>query len=146
MIDPWNITVVQPAVKPVFKGSAPLRRDALRENLERASKHVLTAGKWTRSKVVVFPEFLLHGFQPGRSNDDWIEASIRVPGPLLEHRDRDRPGQRGRAHLPLRSPGTGVAENRKVEAEVIAGMTRRGVLIAPSGSEAPGAGRLPQQE
>jgi hypothetical protein len=29
MQEPWNLTVVQPAVKPVFKGDAPLRRDAL---------------------------------------------------------------------------------------------------------------------
>jgi hypothetical protein len=46
----------------------------------------------------------------------------------------------------LQAPGTGVAENRRVEAEVIAGMTRRGVLVAPAGREAPGAGRLAQQE
>jgi len=48
----------------------------------------------------------------------------------------------------LETPGTGVAENRAVEAEVIAGMIHRGVLTAPSPrlAEAPGAGRLPQQE
>jgi len=83
MIEPWNITVVQPAVKPVFKGASPLRRDALRENLERACEHVRVAAKWSRSKVVVFPEFFLHGFQPGRSNEDWIDASLRLDGPEL---------------------------------------------------------------
>ena len=45
MIEPWNITVMQPAVKPVFKGDSPLRRDALRENLDRACEHVRVAAK-----------------------------------------------------------------------------------------------------
>lgn len=83
MIEPWNITVVQPAVKPVFKGDGPFRRSALVENLERACAHVRTAARYSRSKVVVFPEFFLHGFQPGRSNADWIAASLRLDGPEL---------------------------------------------------------------
>jgi deaminated glutathione amidase len=85
MIEPFNITVVQPRVRPVFKGTtAPLRRDAIRENLDRACHHVLTAARDTRSRVVVFPEFFLHGFQMGRSNQDWIDASVRIPGPETE--------------------------------------------------------------
>ncbi|NBW90355.1 MAG: hypothetical protein EBR51_10730, partial [Gammaproteobacteria bacterium] len=74
---------MQPAVKPVFKGDSPLRRDALRENLDRACEHVRVAAKYARSKVVVFPEFFLHGFQPGRSNADWIDASLKIDGPEL---------------------------------------------------------------
>jgi predicted amidohydrolase len=81
MIEPWNITVVQPAVRPVFHATGTLRPDALRENLERACAHVGTAARYFRSKVVVFPEFFLHGFQPGRANADWIEAAVRIPGP-----------------------------------------------------------------
>lgn len=77
----WNITVVQPTVKPVFKGDGPLRLDALRENLERACTQVATASRYFRSKVVVFPEFFLHGFQPGRTNQEWIDASLRLDGP-----------------------------------------------------------------
>ena len=83
MQEPWNLTVVQPAVKPVFKGDAPLRRDALQDNLERACEHIRVAQRYSRSKLVVFPEFFLHGFQPGRSNEDWIEASLRLDGPEL---------------------------------------------------------------
>lgn len=83
MVDPWTLVVAQPAVKPVFKGDAPLRRDALRENLERACQHVRTASRWFRARMIVFPEFFLHGFQPGRSNADWIEASLRIDGPEL---------------------------------------------------------------
>jgi len=81
MIEPWNLTVVQPAVKPVFKGEGLFRRAALEENLERACSHVRTSARYFRSKVVVFPEFFLHGFQPGRSNEDWIGASLRLEGP-----------------------------------------------------------------
>lgn len=81
MIEPWNLAVVQPVVKPVFKGAGPLRRDALLENLERACEHIASAQKFFRAKVVVFPEFFLQGFQQGRPNADWIEASIRIPGP-----------------------------------------------------------------
>jgi deaminated glutathione amidase len=84
MMEPWNIAVVQPAVKPVFKGTGGFRRDALLENLQRACEHVLAAHKYFRARVVVFPEFFLHGFQPGRPNEDWIAASIRVPGPETE--------------------------------------------------------------
>lgn len=83
MLEPWNITVVQPTVKPVFKGPGPWRPDALRENLERACHYVALAHSYSRSKVVVFPEFFLHGFQPGRSNADWIDASLRLDGPEL---------------------------------------------------------------
>ena len=43
-------------------------------------------------------------------------------------------------------PGTGVADNRRVEAEVIADLTGRGVLVAPQRAPETGAGRLPQQE
>ena len=81
MVEPYHVTVVQPAVKPVFKGMAAYRADALRENLERACDHVRTAHRYFKSKIVVFPEFFLHGFAPGRSNEDWIEASVRIPGP-----------------------------------------------------------------
>lgn len=81
MIEPYNLTVVQPAVKPVFKGTGPFRADALRENLERACDHVRTAHRYYKSRIVVFPEFFLHGFQPGRSNEDWIGAAVRIPGP-----------------------------------------------------------------
>ncbi|HPF27477.1 MAG TPA: nitrilase-related carbon-nitrogen hydrolase [Steroidobacteraceae bacterium] len=81
MIEAFNISVVQPAVRPVFRGDAPFHRAALRDNLARACEHVLTAAKYFRSRIVVFPEFFLHGFQMGRSNDDWIGASVRVPGP-----------------------------------------------------------------
>ncbi|MGA0083953.1 MAG: nitrilase-related carbon-nitrogen hydrolase [Steroidobacteraceae bacterium] len=81
MIEPWNLTVAQPTVTPVFKGTSAFRPEALQQNLTRACETIRRASEYARSKLVVFPEFFLHGFQPGRSNADWIEASVRLDGP-----------------------------------------------------------------
>lgn len=81
MIEPWNLTVVQPRVTPVFKGDGAFRPAALQKNLERACEAIRRASQYARSKLIVFPEFFLHGFQPGRSNADWITASVQLDGP-----------------------------------------------------------------
>ena len=73
MIEPWNLAVVQPVVKPVFKGAGPLRRDALRENLERACEHIASAQKFFRAKVVVFHSGLR------QKNSVVAPTSISVP-------------------------------------------------------------------
>jgi predicted amidohydrolase len=83
MIEPWNLTVAQPRVTPVFKGDSPFRREALVANLDRAVDAIRRASRYSRSKLIVFPEFFLQGFQPGRSNEDWIGASISVEGPEI---------------------------------------------------------------
>jgi predicted amidohydrolase len=83
MIEPWNLTVAQPRVTPVFKGDGPLRRDALLTNLDRACDAIRRASRYARSRLIVFPEFFLQGFQPGRPNEDWIEASVSLEGPEL---------------------------------------------------------------
>lgn len=83
-MEPYPLTVVQPAVKPVFKGNSGFRRDALEENLERACHLVRVAGRHFGSKVVVFPEFFLHGFEPGHSVEEWIGTSLKIPGPETE--------------------------------------------------------------
>ena len=80
MIEPYNLTAIQPNVKPVFGPDGAYRPDALQENLERACELVLAGSRYTQSKLFLFPEFFLHGFQPGRSVDDWIQASIKAPG------------------------------------------------------------------
>jgi len=83
MIEPWNLTVVQPPVRPVFRGSGPWQREALLANLQRSCETVRLTSRYFRSKVIVFPEFFLHGFAPGRSNQHWIDASLRLDGPEL---------------------------------------------------------------
>ena len=84
MTEPFNLTVVQSSVRPVFKGDSGFRRDALQENLERACDQVRMVHKYFKSKIVVFPEFFLQGFDLGRSNEEWIEASVRIPGPQTQ--------------------------------------------------------------
>jgi len=84
MIEPWRLTVVQARVRPVFRGGQPFRRDALEENLEHACNLVRRGARVYGSRLFVFPEFFLHGFEPGRSNADWIAASLRIPGPETE--------------------------------------------------------------
>lgn len=83
-MQPYPITLIQLAVKPVFKGNSDFRRDALDENLERACNYIRVAAKNFGSRIVLLPEFFLHGFQPGRSTDDWLGASLRIPGPETE--------------------------------------------------------------
>jgi predicted amidohydrolase len=84
MIEPWNVTVVQARVRPVFRANGPFRRDALEENLEHACDLIRRGARVFRSKLFVLPEFFLQGFELGRSNADWMQASIRIPGPETE--------------------------------------------------------------
>lgn len=81
MIEPWQLTVVQAAVRPVYRGDGPLRCDALEENLERACALVRSGARVYGSRLYVLPEFFLQGFELGRSTQDWIAASVRIPGP-----------------------------------------------------------------
>lgn len=84
MIEPWQLTVVQAAVQPVYYRNGPLRRSALAENLERACELVRSGARVYGSRLYVFPEFFLQGFELGRSTGDWIAASLRIPGPETE--------------------------------------------------------------
>ncbi|MFO1207434.1 MAG: nitrilase-related carbon-nitrogen hydrolase [Burkholderiales bacterium] len=84
MIEPWRITVVQARVRPVFRGNGDVQRDALEENLEHACDLVRRGARVFGSRLFVFPEFFLQGFDLGRSNADWIAASLRIPGPETE--------------------------------------------------------------
>ena len=84
MIAPYNLTVIQPNVKPVFSGDGGYRPEALQENLDHTCELILSGSRFFGSRLYVLPEFFLHGFQPGRSVDEWIEASIQVPGPQTD--------------------------------------------------------------
>jgi len=85
MIEPWRLTVVQARVRPVYRGSSALRRDALDENLHHACDLVRRGFRAYGSRLFVFPEFFLQGFELGRSNADWMAASLDIPGPEMEH-------------------------------------------------------------
>jgi len=84
MIEPYNATVVQAAVRPVFRADGIFRPDRLRENVEHVSDLIRRGARATRSCLFVLPEFCLHGFELGIPTSSWIEASIRLPGPEIE--------------------------------------------------------------
>jgi predicted amidohydrolase len=81
MIEPYNVTVVQAAVRPVFRADGSFRPDSLRENLEHLCDLIRRGARVSRSRLFVLPEFCLHGFELGIPTPAWIEASIRLPGP-----------------------------------------------------------------
>jgi predicted amidohydrolase len=78
------LTVVQARVRPVYWRDGPLRRDVLEENLEHACELVRSGARAYGSRLYVFPEFFLQGFELGRSTADWVAASLRIPGPETE--------------------------------------------------------------
>jgi predicted amidohydrolase len=84
MIEPYNVTAVQPRVRPVFRADGVFRRDALLENLEHCCELIRQGHRAYRSRLFVLPEFCLHGFEIGIGTPAWIEASIRLPGPETE--------------------------------------------------------------
>lgn len=84
MIEPWRLTVVQARVRPVYRRNGPLRHDALEENLEHACELVRSGARVYGSRLYVFPEFFLQGFELGRSTADWVAAALRIPGPETE--------------------------------------------------------------
>lgn len=77
----YNVTVVQPTLRPVYKGpSGTFRPECLRENLDRLCALVEQAAKEHDAKLVVFPEFCLQGFAARRSVTDWERAGLVLPG------------------------------------------------------------------
>lgn len=81
MTVPYNITVCQPALKPVFKGAGPFQIDRRWENVAKVADMTRAAAKEFGSKLVVFPEFCVQGYALDRSVGDWEEAGITLPGP-----------------------------------------------------------------
>lgn len=77
----YRLTVCQQALRRVFEGDAPFDRSALDFNIDHASAMVRAAVREHGSRLVLLPEFCLHGITPGRSVADWVAASIRMPGP-----------------------------------------------------------------
>ena len=77
----YRLTVCQQALRRVFDETGPFDRSALDFNVAHACEMVHTAVREQGSKLVLLPEFCLHGITPGRSVADWVQASIRMPGP-----------------------------------------------------------------
>jgi predicted amidohydrolase len=77
----YNITVCQPALKPVFKGMDAFDITRRWENVAKIADMTRAAAKEHGSKLVVFPEFCVQGYATKRSVTDWEEAGIELPGP-----------------------------------------------------------------
>lgn len=81
MTNVYNITVCQPALKPVFIGAGPFQIDRRWENVAKVADMTRKAAKESASKLVVFPEFCVQGYALNRTVSDWEEAGITLPGP-----------------------------------------------------------------
>lgn len=81
LLSTYNVTVAQPAVRPVYKGQHGLfRPECIRENVARVCGLVEQAVRDFDSKLVVFPEFCLQGYAVKRSTIDWERAGLLMPG------------------------------------------------------------------
>lgn len=80
MIDPYNVLLVQPSTRCVFPSeTAPIRMDAVQENLNNLIELVRSRND-VHPRLVVLPEFCAQGVQHGRSVEEWIQVSLRIPG------------------------------------------------------------------
>ena len=81
----FPLSVCQPRLVPVFTADGAFRPEAVGINLETAKKLVLRGATEHQSKIFLFPEFMLQGYTLGRSVDEWIRASITLPGPETDY-------------------------------------------------------------
>ena len=82
LLSAYNVTVVQPTVRPVYKGPHGLfRPECIRENVARACRLVEQAARDFEAKLVVLPEFCFQGYAVKRSTIDWERAGLLLPGP-----------------------------------------------------------------
>lgn len=81
MFATYHVTVIQPTLRPVYKGpEGTFRTEAVGENLDRMCALVERAAKEFDAKLVVFPEYCLQGFAARRSIIDWERAGLLLPG------------------------------------------------------------------
>lgn len=82
LLDSYVCVSVQPSQRPVYKSAdAPFQPERIKENLDHTCALVERAVQDHQAKLVVFPEFCVQGYQPGRSIADWERAGITLPGP-----------------------------------------------------------------
>jgi predicted amidohydrolase len=81
LMSAYNVVVVQPTLRPVYKGAdGVFRPECIRENVARLSALVERAAREHDAKLVVFPEFCLQGYAMRRSIADWERAGLTLPG------------------------------------------------------------------
>ena len=83
-IEPYRAACVQTRVIPTFDSSGKFRRDALNANIDRVVHFIDRGAVEVGAKLYSFSEFCLQAAAGGPGVNDWINASIRIPGPETE--------------------------------------------------------------
>ena len=76
----YSIAACQPRTKLVFDDGGTFQYGLLAQNIEHYCDLIRRAAMENDAKLIVFPQFGLSGYKPVEI-EDWIEASIRFPGP-----------------------------------------------------------------
>jgi predicted amidohydrolase len=77
---PYQIAACQPRTRLVFDETGTFQSSLLEQNVEHYCDLIRRAATENDVKLIVFPQFGLSGYKPVEI-PDWIEASIRFPGP-----------------------------------------------------------------
>lgn len=75
---------VQLQIVPSFKTGGTFIEDARTLNVERICQHVMAEKGEADTHLFAFPEFSLHGYTFGVGVQDWLRASISIPGPEVD--------------------------------------------------------------
>jgi predicted amidohydrolase len=126
LLSSYTVAVVQPTLRPVYKGMAGVfRPSSIADNLARMCALVEQAARAFDAKLVVFPAFCLQGFAAKRSIADWERAGLLLPG-------------RETAELALVAKSTGVTITGAVVERIPEFRGRyfmSGFMVAPDGIE-----------
>jgi predicted amidohydrolase len=77
----FDITMCQPRLVPVFEPNGAFRPNAIADNLAHSIELMRGCLRDHRSELFLFPEFMLQGYATGHGVQDWITASVTLPGP-----------------------------------------------------------------
>lgn len=72
---------VQLQIVPSFKADGAFIEDARAKNVDRVCRHVTADKGEADTHLFAFPEFSLHGYTFGVGVQDWLRASVSIPGP-----------------------------------------------------------------
>ena len=92
MIQPYVMAMCQPTTQVIFGEGGALRPDVLDANVDHYCDLIARAARDHDAKLIAFPQFGLCGYAPGLTIDNWVDASLTLPGPHV-----DRIGQAAKA-------------------------------------------------
>ncbi|MDX2144867.1 MAG: nitrilase-related carbon-nitrogen hydrolase [Rhodospirillaceae bacterium] len=80
-IQPYRASCVQTRVVPTFDTAGKFRAEALEMNLKRVTHFIERGADEVGSKLYSFSEFCLQAAENPTTIKDWMNASLRIPGP-----------------------------------------------------------------